>query len=247
MSTVRNYVEESKDVAAHKYAYDFDSIIRNYMMRTFEPMLPLQGKALELGCYKGESTELFSRYFKDLTVIEAAENLIAEAKARVRSDITFIHSTFETATLKDKYDAVFLVHTLEHLDDRVGLLRKINSWLTEHGKLFLVVPNANAPSRQIAVKMGLITHNSAVTPAEKEHGHRITYSFDTLEQEAQESGLNITARGGVFFKPFANFQFDKLLKTDIITQDYLEGCYKLGMQYPDLCSSIYLICSRGTK
>ena len=30
--------------------------------------------------------------------------------------------------------------------------------------------------------MGLITHNAAVTPAEAEHGHRCTYTLDTLER-----------------------------------------------------------------
>jgi hypothetical protein len=109
----------------------------------------------------------------------------------------------------------------------------------------LVCPNANAPSRQIAVKMGLITHNNAVTPAEKMHGHVITYTLDTLEREAKAAGLNVVHRSGIFFKALANFQWDKLLQTDIISNEYLEGCYELGQQYPDLCSSILLVCEKG--
>jgi hypothetical protein len=35
------------------------------------------------------------------------------------------------------------------------------------------------------------------------------------------------------------------MKTDIISQDYLEGCYQLGMQYPNLCASIFLLCGKG--
>ena len=38
----------------------------------------------------------------------------------------------------------------------------------------------------------------------------------------------------------------RLLQTDIISKEYLEGCYKLGHLYPDLCSSIFLVCERGT-
>ena len=34
----------------------------------------------------------------------------------------------------------------------------------------------------------------------------------------------------------------RLLQTDIISKEYLEGCYRLGQQYPDLCSSIFLVC-----
>ena len=123
--------------------------------------------------------------------------------------------------------------------------QKFPEWLAEGGRFFLVCPNANAPSRQIAVKMGLITHNAAVTPAEAEHGHRCTYSLDTLERDANAAGLKIMHRSGIFFKALANFQWDRLLDTDIISKEYLEGCYKLGQHYPDLCSSIFLMCERG--
>jgi 2-polyprenyl-3-methyl-5-hydroxy-6-metoxy-1,4-benzoquinol methylase len=159
-----------------------------------------------------------------------------------------VHSTFETATLARRYDNVVLTHVLEHLDDPVRILKRINDeWLAEKGRLFLVCPNANAPSRQIAVKMGLISHNAAVTPAEADHGHRRTYSLDTLERDATAAGLAIRHRSGIFFKALANFQWDRLLKTGIISNDYLEGCYQLGQHYPDLCSSIFLVCERGPQ
>jgi len=57
----------------------------------------------------------------------------------------------------------------------------------------------------------------------------------------------VVHRSGIFFKALANFQWDRLLQTDIISREYLEGCYKLGQQYPDLCSSIFLMCERGDK
>ena len=64
---------------------------------------------------------------------------------------------------------------------------------------------------------------------------------------AVAAGLAVVLRSGVFFKALANFQWDWLLQTEIVSQDYLEGCYKLGQQYPDLCSSIYLMCERGSS
>jgi hypothetical protein len=44
-------------------------------------------------------------------------------------------------------------------------------------------------------------------------------------------------------KPFANFQFDQMIKQKIIDQAYLEGCYELGKKYPDFCASIYALCT----
>ena len=93
--------------------------------------------------------------------------------------------------------------------------------------------------------MGIISHNSAVTAGEKAHGHHITYSLDTLERDARKAGLNVVHRSGIFFKALANFQWDKILGTDVISKEYLEGCFQLGQQYPDLCSSIFLMCEKG--
>jgi 2-polyprenyl-3-methyl-5-hydroxy-6-metoxy-1,4-benzoquinol methylase len=139
-----------------------------------------------------------------------------------------------------------MTHVLEHLDNPIEVLKRVNDeWLSDGGRFFLVTPNANAPSRQIAVKMGLISHNSEVTSAEEKHGHRITYTLDTLERDAKAAGLKVIQRSGIFFKALANFQWDQLLQTDIISDEYLEGCFKLGHHYPDLCSSIFLLCEKG--
>jgi 2-polyprenyl-3-methyl-5-hydroxy-6-metoxy-1,4-benzoquinol methylase len=243
--TPRDHNTEYQDSADRRYAYDVDYIVHKYMIRTFEPFLG-QGRALELGCYKGEFTRLLAPYYSDLTVIEAAGDLIHEARAAVGDRATFIHSTFEAAVLDQTFDAIFLVHTLEHLDHPVEVLKKINRWLSSRGRLFLVVPNANAASRQIAVNMGLIAHGAAVTEGEASHGHRTTYTLDTLERDARDGGLTVHHRGGIFFKPLANFQFDQAIRAKIVSEGYLEGCYALGMKYPDLCASIYLLCGKGS-
>jgi 2-polyprenyl-3-methyl-5-hydroxy-6-metoxy-1,4-benzoquinol methylase len=239
----RDYNQEYKD-NTRKYAYDFDYTLRDFMMRTFNPFF-VKGKALEMGCYIGEFTKKILQIYSDVTVIEASDELIAKAKENVGPSVKFIFSTFEEANITEKYDCIFLMHTLEHLDQPVEILKKINSWLSDSGRLFLVVPNANAASRQIAVKMGLIPYNNAVIESERLHGHNCTYSLDTLDYDARQAGLKIISRGGVFFKALSGSQYDEALKANVITPEYLEGCYQLGMVYPDLCSSIYLICEKG--
>jgi 2-polyprenyl-3-methyl-5-hydroxy-6-metoxy-1,4-benzoquinol methylase len=215
------------------------------MLKSFEPFFN-EGSLLELGSFKGHFTQRLQTRFDDLTCVEASSDAIEEAKQRVGGGVVFINALFEQVSLLKRYDNIVLTHVLEHLDNPVAVLKRINDeWLAPGGRLFLVCPNANAPSRQIAVKMGLITHNAAVTPAEAEHGHRCTYSLDTLERDAVAAGLNVVHRSGIFFKALANFQWDRMLQTDIISKEYLEGCYQLGQQYPDLCSSIFLMCEHG--
>lgn len=244
----RDYNAEIRDTADHQYAYSFDfDVMHAYMVRSFEPFF--KGESLlELGSFKGDFTKRLLPYFRDITCVEASSVAIGEARNKFNNKVTFVNSLFEKATLPKRYDNIVLTHVLEHLDNPVLVLKRINDeWLEDGGRFFLVCPNANAPSRQIAVKMGLITHNAAVTQSEFEHGHRCTYTLDTLERDAKAAGLKVVHRTGIFFKAFANFQWDRLLQTDIITNEFLEGCYKLGQHYPDLCSSIFLLCERGDR
>ena len=246
MINQRNYNSELKDTSDHKYAYGFDfDVMHPFMLKSFIPFFK-SGNLLELGSFKGDFTRKFIPHFNDITCVEASDEAIEIAKKEFGTKVKFINSLFEKVTLPTKYDNIVLTHVLEHIDNPVSVLKRINDeWLSDNGRFFLVCPNANAPSRQIAVKMGLISNNSAVTPAEKEHGHNITYTLDTLERDAKLAGLRVVHRSGIFFKALANFQWDKLLQTDIISKEYLDGCYELGQQYPDLCSSIFLMCEKG--
>ena len=246
MSNNRDYNKEFKDNEGRKYTYGFDlDVMHPYMLQSFKPFFQ-EGNLLELGSFLGNFTRRFLPHFSDITCVEASGEAITIAKNEFGDKVKFVHSLFENVTLPTKYDNIVLTHVLEHLDNPVAVMKRINDeWLSDSGRFFLVCPNANAPSRQIAVKMGLISHNAAVTPAEKEHGHQITYSLDTLERDAKAAGLKVVHRSGIFFKALANFQWDRLLNTDIISQEYLDGCFELGQQYPDLCSSIFLMCEKG--
>jgi 2-polyprenyl-3-methyl-5-hydroxy-6-metoxy-1,4-benzoquinol methylase len=243
MNRERDYNAEMRDTRERRYAYNFDfDVMHPFMMRSFEPFLR-PGSVLELGSFQGDFTCRLCARFDDVTCVEASSEAIAVARDRLGERAGLIEGSFENVSLPRRYDNIVMTHVLEHLDDPVGVLRRVNmEWLAAGGRFFLACPNANAPSRQIAVKMGLISHNAAVTPAEAAHGHRCTYALDTLERDAVAAGLKVIHRSGIFFKALANFQWDRLLQTDIVSAEYIEGCYHLGQQYPDLCASIFLVC-----
>jgi len=254
---MRNYNEELKDTVDHKYGYNFDyDIMHHFMIKAFEPFF-VNDNVLELGSNEGRFTKRLQEYFDRIHCVEASEEAVKKARRNLLNEtrpkedtvskIKVINSTFENYDTYIKYDNIVMTHVLEHLDNPVAVLKRINDeWLTDTGRFFLVVPNANAPSRQIAVKMGIISHNTAITPSEALHGHKITYTLDTLERDVKQSGLNIIHRSGIFFKAFSNFQWDRILEQDgIVTDGFLEGCYKLGQQYPDLCASLFFVCEKG--
>jgi SAM-dependent methyltransferase len=241
----RDYDAESKDNQGRKYSYNFDfDVMHPFMIRAFRPFFR-PGRALELGSYRGDFTRRLLPFFDHVTCVEASPEAVGAARGSLGEEkLTLVNAVFEEAELEGTFDTVVMTHVLEHVDDPIAVLRRVRHWLADGGRFLLACPNANAPSRQIAAKMGIVSHNTAVTPAEREHGHRITYSLDTLERDATAAGLQVVHRGGVFFKALANFQWDRLLETDIISPEYLEGCFKLGQHYPDLCASIYLVCEK---
>lgn len=246
MTNQRDFNKEFNDNVGRKYGYNFDyDVMQPFMIKAFTPFF-VSGKFLELGSFKGEFTEKYLPFFDDITCVEASSDAVTAAKERLGEKASVYTSLFEEVELPNKYDTIVMTHVLEHVTDPVAVLRRVNDeWLSDKGRFLLACPNANAASRQIAVKMGIISHNAAVTEGEAAHGHQITYTLDTLERDARAAGLNIVYRSGIFFKALANFQWDKILNTDVISQDYLDGCYKLGQQYPDLCSSIFLVCEKG--
>ncbi len=230
---MRDYDAEAKILPDGFYGNNFDMRMHHYIMREFTPYFA-GNSALEMGCHKGEFTKLLVDRFGDVTIIEAAKEMLHATNA------TYIHSTFESADLKMRFDNIFLINTLEHVDDPIVVLNKAHDWLS--GYIFIVVPNANSPSRQIAVSMGLMERATDVMPHEWEHGHRRTYNLDTLCVDIKKSKLKIVTTGGIFFKGLSNSQLDSAHGQGIVSNHYMDGCYELGHKYPDLCASIFAVC-----
>lgn len=240
---MRDFDTEAEIFGSRLYNYEFDDIVRHYALQTFLSHVR-PGPALEMGCHEGGMSRLLAPHFSDLTVIDAAKSALDIAKAVLPSDVAFVVGEFETVQLSRKFDSIFMINVLEHVDDAVLVLRRAAEWLTDSGRLFLLVPNANAPSRQIAVQMGLITHHQAVTDAERKNGHRRTYALDTFHRDLRNAGLNVEHTGGIIFKGLANYQMDKALAAGIITMEYLAACFELGKMHPDFCASLFAVCSK---
>jgi SAM-dependent methyltransferase len=240
----RNMDLEFRDNEERKYSYDFDTIVRDHLLLRLKPYLNGTGNTLELGAYKGDMTAQLLEYFPVIDVIEASPILANEVMERFPGRVNVTTGFIEDVVPKELYDNIFLVHTLEHLDEPESVLSRVANWLKPEGKLFVAVPNANALSRQIAVHMGLISHNSSVTKGEHEHGHRRTYSIDTLLSALRKSNLYVTDFGGVIVKPLANYQFDQALGQGIVTREFIAACDSLSKVLPDLSSSLFAICKR---
>jgi 2-polyprenyl-3-methyl-5-hydroxy-6-metoxy-1,4-benzoquinol methylase len=222
----------------------FDARMRDYMMRTFEAWFR-DGLCLQVGCAHGDQTSLLLARYPDLTVVEPAREFIDHARKIVGDRVRFAEALVEDFQTDDRYETIFFSHVLEHVHDPVACLVKLSSLLTPTGRLYVVVPNAEAASRRIAVKMGVLPKLEALSAADVAAGHRRVYRLDTLCQDVLGAGLRIETTGGIFFKPLANFQFDALIGGPLIGDAFMEGCFELGKEYPMFCASIYVIAEAG--
>jgi 2-polyprenyl-3-methyl-5-hydroxy-6-metoxy-1,4-benzoquinol methylase len=224
-------------------AAPFDLAMRHFMMRSFAPWFG-EGPALQVGCAHGDQTSLLVERFADLTVVEAAAEFIDHTRARLGERARYVQCLVEDYAPAQRFETILFSHVLEHVADPVAVLSHLGGLLTPTGRLFVVVPNAEAPSRRIAVKMDVLAHLEALSADDIAAGHRRVYRLDTLARDVAAAGLPIETTGGIFFKPLANFQLNALIGGPLIGDPFLEGCYRLGQERPADCASIYAIARR---
>jgi 2-polyprenyl-3-methyl-5-hydroxy-6-metoxy-1,4-benzoquinol methylase len=215
-------------------------LMRQLEMRIFSKHLT-RGRALELGCEIGYMSELISPLVEQLDIVDASERFLEQTRSRALPNARYFCSLFEEYQAEIPYLAVFASHVLEHLLDVPLVLQVVKRSMLPDGLLFVAVPNARAMSRQLARHMGLIDSLYDLTPNDLRGGHRRVYDQVTLHRELESAGFDVIAHGGIFFKPFADFQMDKLIDLGVLGETQLEGLYRMGYEYPDMCADVYAI------
>ena len=215
-------------------------LMRQLEVRVFSKHMT-RGRALELGCEIGYMSELISPLVEQLDIVDASERFLDQTRSRGLPNARYFCSLFEEYDADRPYDAVFASHVLEHLMDVQQVLKVVKKSLLPEGLLFVAVPNARAVSRQLARHMGLIDSLYDLTPNDLRGGHRRVYDLVTLNRELDSAGFDVIAQGGIFFKPFADFQMDKLIDLGVLGEPQLEGLYRMGYEYPDMCADVYAI------
>jgi 2-polyprenyl-3-methyl-5-hydroxy-6-metoxy-1,4-benzoquinol methylase len=215
-------------------------LMRELLLRTFKPYIH-GGRALELGSEIGYMSERIAALVDHLDIVDGSKEFLEQVKKRNIPNANYYCSLFEQFEPKPIYDYVFASHILEHLIDVPVVLKMINKALKPQGYLFVAVPNARSLSRQLARHMGLLDSLYSLTPNDLRGGHRRVYDKVLLTRDIEAADFLIIAQGGILFKPFADFQMDKLIDIGILGQQQCEGLYKLGHEYPDMCADIYAI------
>lgn len=236
---------EFLDKVYHTYTVDHSAqtmTMRKLIMRTFAPWLRKEGRGLELGCSDGFMTAMIASQIGHLDVVDGSEKFLAEARKRNLPNVGFKFSLFEEFTAAEKYDCVFASYILEHVLDPVAVMKMARAVLKPDGLLFIVVPNSRALSRQLALHMNLLKGLKELTANDHNHGHRRVYDRVDLNRDIAAAGFDNISQGGIMLKILADFQMDKLIDDGTLKEPQLDGLYRLGFEYPDLCGSLFSVC-----
>lgn len=223
-----------------------DRAIKELAVRAFSPFLHVGQVALEMGCCDGFMTSLIAPRVASLDVVDGSPTWLERTRKRGLSNARYFLSLFEDYAADRRYDVVIATYVLEHVADPQKFLAKVRDLLKPGGLLLLVVPNARALSRQLARHMGLLPELTSLTANDINHGHRRVYDRVLLNRELESAGFQQVVQSGLMLKILADFQMDKLIDGDILSPTHIDGLYRLGLEYPDLCGSLLSVARTTT-
>ncbi|MBU3593273.1 class I SAM-dependent methyltransferase [Polynucleobacter sp. 71A-WALBACH] len=198
----------------------------------------LTGKsALEVGCGSGLSTEKLCDLFDDIEVIEPAPKNIDLLRRRVPNVICH-NVLLEDFNTQRKYDFIFFLNVIEHVEDPISSLRALSHLVKDEGLIFISGPNCMSLNRRAGYKMGLLKGYDQMAPKDYEVGHRRLYTVDMLTEHCEEAGLKILSMKGMYLKPLAESQMIKL------GDEVIRAFYALGEDTPQLCASLLAIATK---
>ncbi len=169
----------------------FEDHFRNIFMKRFFTMkrFAKEGRVLEIGCSTGVMLDIFRENNWETWGVEPSES--AELAKSKRHKI--LNTYFERAKLPSIYfDCVVANHTLEHMDDPLGVLKKANRILKKDGYILIDVPNAGGWGSKV-----LGDRWPYRLPLE----HKSQFTKDSLSKLFKESGFDVVyfeSRSGIF-------------------------------------------------
>ena len=142
--------------------------------RGLSPFLKRGDRVLDAGAGGGEVVYVLRKLGFAATGLEPDERYAKHAREilGVSVDTGFVQ---DASYQPGSFDAITMYHALEHVEDPVGILSKLRSWIVEGGVLLVEVPNIEA---------------RCILPAHRFHfAHFYNFNRATLEAAGRKAGF----------------------------------------------------------
>lgn len=148
--------------------------------RQISPILPAGAKVLEVGAGIGCTVKVFEQAGFDAAGIDPGGEFLKYSRDQLHARVTVCR--LEDLPPNPVYDAVLLVHVIEHLRSPVTALKQMAKLLQPDGLLYVECPNLQAP---FASRSRLF-----------HYAHIHNYVPSTLRQTGEVSGFELQRRFG---------------------------------------------------
>lgn len=162
--------------------------------------LPQEANILEAGCGTGGNIEFLKNY-GSVCAFECDEIAREIAKEKSGLDIEYGDLPYSIPYNNKKFDIVFFLDVLEHIDEHTEALRELRSLLTENGRVFITVP----------------AYQWLWSKHDEDHHHFRRYSKKDLFELVEDSGYYIETL----------FRFNMFLLPVVILQRFLKKLFRL--------------------
>lgn len=204
-------------------------IIARYVIR--------EKSALEVGCGNGFSTARLSNLFKELEVVEPSSKNIALLKRRV-PDALCHNVLLEDFKSDRKFDCVFFLNVVEHVEDPIASLKLLSGLVKDEGLIFISAPNCMSLNRRAGYRMGLLSSYDQLAPKDYKVGHRRLYTVDMLTDHCNQASLKVLSMKGIYLKPLSEAQMIGL------GDEVVRAFYALGEDVPQYCAGLLAVATK---
>lgn len=193
--------------------------------------------ALEIGCGDGFSTEKLLPLFPALEVVEPSLKNIEMLRRRLPG-IPVHARLLEDFKADRRFDFVFFLNVVEHVEDPVASLGQLVPLLRDEGLVFISAPNCMSLNRRAGFRMGLLPSYEQMAPKDFEVGHRRLYTVDMLREHCELAGLKVLEMKGMYLKPLSERQMIELGDAAV------RAFHGLGEDVPQYCASLLAIATK---
>jgi SAM-dependent methyltransferase len=162
--------------------YEIASLNHFWVRRRFDVfqrlaghLVPQAAEMAEIGCGSGLlQRQIEDRYSRKVTGFDLNEFALRQNISRL-SEVCCYDICKKDPSLRSRFDLIFLLDVLEHIDDEVGFLTAILHHLAPVGYLIVNVPAGQC----------------VYSAYDRAAGHKRRYSFRSFRSVVQRSGLSI--------------------------------------------------------
>jgi hypothetical protein len=234
---LQNYQEEysNQPFEKHQVAFRKRKILELIKKHNHQNLLEV-GAGLE-------SIFLVLDTFRRLTVVEPAQMFFEKAQQdsvrSINKNIQLVNCMLE-ALPPDKFDFILVSALLHEVIEPDCFLETVRNFCSATTVVHINVPNARSFHRLLAVKMGLIKSEFQLSNVNIKLQQPRVYDLAMLQQTVTEQGFKVLESGTYFLKPFPHLLMQQLLDSQLISEEMIEGFYRMEEYLPNLGSEIFV-------